>query len=465
MRLKTKILKHSNNKMDIKRSLTALLMICTLTNFAQPQNVDKVIAVVGKYIVLKSDYETQRLQYIADGAKDDVTLRCKVFEELLYQKLLVVQAEKDSVVVKDEQVDAEINRRMGVYLHQFGSQERFEAFYGKTMDQFKEELHDDVKQQLLAQQMQSKVVGDAKVSPAEIRAYYNSIPEDSLPLINSEVEIAQLTKKPNVSDDAKLDARTRLENIRQRVLKGESMSALAALYTEDPGSAKTGGRYDGVMRGQMVPEFDAIAFRLKPDEVSEVFETPFGYHFMQLIARKGEMVDVRHILMTPKMSNQDILNAKLKLDSIYTLLEEKKIKFCDAAAKYSDDRDTKNNCGTIVNGATGNVRFEVDELGQIEQNLVFLLDKMQVGDYTKPTIYQSQDSKQAYRIIYLKNRTEPHRANLKDDYQRIQSYAMMGVQKKKVKDWVGKRSKSTYIKIDTEFQDCTFSNNWNLRLK
>jgi peptidyl-prolyl cis-trans isomerase SurA len=241
------------------------------------------------------------------------------------------------------------------------------------------------------------------------------------------------------------------------------MSTLAALYTEDPGSAKTGGRYDGIMRGRFVPEFEAIAFRLKPGEVSEIFETQFGLHFMQLIARRGEMVDVRHILVTPKISAADVVNAKNKLDSIYMLLEEKKISFCDAAMKYSDDKETKNNCGTMVNMQTGNSRFETDELGQIDQNLIFLLDKMKIGDYTKPTLYQMQDSKQAYRIIYLKTRTEPHRANLKDDYQRLQNFAVVNKQKRLVKEWVNKKAKSTYIKLDPEYMDCTFENSWNLQ--
>jgi peptidyl-prolyl cis-trans isomerase SurA len=449
----------------IRKTLTTLLVAFSfLSALSQPQNIDKVIAVVGKYVILRSDYEAQRLQMISEGVAIDQKTRCRIIEELLYTKLLIAQADKDSVTVKDEQVEAEIERRMTYYIEQFGSEEKFEAFYGKKIDQFKEELREDVKQQLIAQQMQSKIAGDIKVTPAEIRAYYNTIPADSLPLINSEVELGQITKKPEVSQAAKDEARARLEGYRQRVIKGEStMSTLAALYTEDPGSAKTGGRYDGIMRGRFVPEFEAIAFRLKAGEVSEIFETQFGLHFMQLIARRGEMVDVRHILVQPKISTTDVLNAKNKLDSIYNLLEEKKISFCDAAIKFSDDKETKNNCGTMINMQTGNSRYEIDEIGQVDQNLIFLLDKMQIGDYTKPTLYQMQDNKQAYRIIYLKTRTEPHRANLKDDYQRLQNFATVNKQKKIVKDWVNKKTKSTYIKLDPEYMDCQFENNWNIQ--
>lgn len=448
----------------IKKIIAAALVLFGFASIAQPQNIDKVIAAVGKYVILRSDFESAKLQYIADGIPVDSKVRCRILEELLYTKLLIAQADKDSVNVKDEQVDAELSRRMGYYIDQFGSEEKFEAFYGKTIDQFKEELRDDVRDQLIAQQMQGKIAGDVKVTPAEVRAFYNTIPTDSLPLVNSEVELGQITKKPIVSDAAKQEARARLEGYRQRVLKGESsISTLAALYTEDPGSAKTGGLYTGIMRGRFVPEFEAIAFRLKPGEVSEIFETQFGLHFMQLVARRGEMVDVRHLLVTPKISTSDVLAAKNTLDSIHKLLEEKKITFCEAALKYSDDKETKNNCGTMVNMQTGNSRFETDELGQIDQNLIFLLDKMNVGDFTKPTLYQMQDSKQAYRMIYLKSRSEPHRANLKDDYQRMQNFATVNKQKKLVKDWVNKKSKSTYIKIDPEYLDCQFENNWNLQ--
>ncbi len=448
-----------------KKLVKIMLGLIPLSGWSQVQNVDKVIAVVGKYIILRSEFETQKAQYKQDGARDNDSLKNKVFEELLYSKLLIAQADKDSVSVKDEQVDAELDRRMNYYIGQFGSDEKFEAFYGKKTDEFKEELRDDVKDQLIAQQMQGKVVGDIKLTPAEIRTYYHSIPEDSLPLVNSEVEIGQLLKQPEISAEAKQDARNRLEGLRKRVVSGESMAVMATLYTDDPGSAKSGGKYDGIRRGQFVPEFEAVAFRLKPGEISEIFESPYGFHFIELIAKRGEVVDVRHILASPKITNSDVALAKQKLDSIYVLLQEKKITFCEATKVHSDDKDTKNNCGTMVNNISGSTRFEVNELGQMDQNLLFMLDKMQPGDYTKPTVHQSPDGKTAYRIIYLRSRSEPHRANLKDDYQRIQNYASIHEQKKRVSDWVSKKSKSTYIKIDKEFQNCTFVNNWHIQFQ
>jgi peptidyl-prolyl cis-trans isomerase SurA len=203
---------------------------------------------------------------------------------------------------------------------------------------------------------------------------------------------------------------------------------------------------------------------MKPgDEVSEIFETQYGYHFLKLLARRGDLMDVQHILISPKTDNADILNAKLALDSIYDKIIKKEITFCEAAAKYSDDKDSKNNCGTIVNPATGTIRFEMEELAQIEQNLVFLLDKMNLGDITKPMIYMSSDSKQAYRIIYLKNRTSPHYANLKDDYPRLQNMTIASKQKKLISDWIYKKSKNIFIKIDPEFQQSKFEFRWNLQ--
>jgi peptidyl-prolyl cis-trans isomerase SurA len=442
-----------------KQILYTLFLLTGFVSFAQ-QNIDKTIAVVGKYIVLRSDLERELKTLKADGVTITDSVRCSMVDELMYQKLLLAQADKDSIRVKDEQVDAEMDRRMNYYLGQFGSEEKFEAFYGKTVKQYKEEMRDEIRNILVAQQMQNKVVSDIKVSPADVRNYFNSIPKDSLPLINTEVEIGQLVKKPVVSDEAKKAAHAKLEGYRQRVLNGESMSVIATLYTEDPGSAKTGGRYDGIARGQFVPEFEAVAFRLKPNEVSEIFESSFGYHFIQLISRRGELVDVRHILVTAKVTSQDVANAKVALDTIYQHIIDGKISFCDACTKFSDDKDTKNNCGIMQNAAAGSTRFEIEQLGQVDQNMVFMLDKMKPGDVSKPLLNQGQDSKQSFRIIYLKTRSEPHQANLKDDYQRMQNLAQNSKQKSVVDAWVNKKLRGIYVHMDDNYKSCPFRHNW-----
>ena len=448
-----------------KTFLILILQFLSLFIYCQSQIVDKVIAVVSKNIILYSDFQNALQEYSKNTGLNADSLKSKVFEELLFQKLLLAQADKDSVITKDEQVDAEMERRMAYYLGKFGSEENFYNFYGKSSAAFKEELRDDIKDQLTAQTMQGKIVGEIKVTPAEVRNFFASMPTDSIPLINSEIELGQLIKKPQVSPSAKKIALEKIQGLRKRVVSGESsMTTICTIYTDDPGSAKTGGVYKDIMRGQFVPEFDAVAFKMKPgDEVSEIFETQYGYHFLKLLARRGDLMDVQHILISPKIDNADILNAKFALDSIYDKITNKEITFCEAAAKYSDDKDSKNNCGTIVNPATGTIRFEMEELAQIEQNLVFLLDKMNMGDITKPMMYMSNDSKQAYRIIYLKNRTSPHYANLKDDYPRLQNMTIASKQKKLISDWIYKKSKNIFIKIDPEFQQSKFEFRWNLQ--
>jgi peptidyl-prolyl cis-trans isomerase SurA len=366
-------------------------------------------------------------------------------------------------VVADAEVDGELQRRIQYYVGMLGSEEKFEAFYGKRISVFKDELRDDVKNQILAQKMQQKVTGDAKLTPSEVRMFFNTLPLDSLPLINSELEIGHIVMKPPITDEAKKAVREQLETYRLRVVNGESMSVIAALYSEDPGSAKNGGRYESVMRGQMVPEFEAVAFRLKPGEVSEIFETTYGYHFMQVVARKGESVDVRHILMSPKISQIEVLNAKEKLDSIRELISSGQIKFDDAALRYSTDKDTKQNGGLLINPAANSTKWELDEIGEMDQNLVFMLEnQMKVGDVSPVIQYVGTDAKQAWRIVYLKSRTEPHKANMQDDYIKLLNMANFERQKKLIKDWITKKSKTTYIKIDSEFNSCKLDYNWTI---
>ncbi len=433
-----------------------LFFIATLS-VAQPQILDKVIAVVGKNPLLLSEVETTLLQ---QKENTPTNTKCKVFEDLLFQKLLLAQADRDSIVVSDNEIDGELTRRIQYYVGMLGSEEKFEQYYGKRISVFKDELRDDVKNQLLAQKMQQKITGDSKLTPNEVRTFYNSQPQDSMPLISSEVEIGQLVCKPPISLDEKLEVKTQLEKYRQRVLNGESMSVLAALYSEDPGSAKNGGRYESVMRGQMVPEFEAAAFKTKNGEVSEIFETTYGYHFLQVVARKGESVDLRHILMAPKTSQLDVIKARTKLDSLQKLIANGTLKFNDAALQFSDDKDTKQNGGIILNPQTNTSKWTVEELGQTDQNMVFILDKMQIGEVSPVMQHATSDGKQGWRIIQLKSRTEPHKANLKDDYTKLLTMATFNKQKTAMTDWITKKSKSTYIKIDNEFNSCKLEYNW-----
>lgn len=436
-----------------------ILFLALGFNLSAQQVIDKVIAVVGKYPLLLSDFETYQIE---KQKEDPNAPRCKAFEEILYSKLLLAQADRDSVTVQDAEVEQEIEKRLAYYIQMFGGDEsKFEAFYGKRTNVFKDEMRDDVRDQLLAQKMRQRITGEIKLTPSEVRQYYNSLPQDSLPVINTELQIAHIVKMPPVNEQAKADARAAIESYRERVLKGESMSVLAALYSEDPGSAKNGGRYESVMRGVMVPEFEAVAFRLKKGEVSEVFETPYGYHFIEMIARKGETVDLRHILIAPKMSQLDVYNAKLFLDSLQKQIIEGKITFEEAAKKYSDDKETKQNGGLLINPMTGATKWENEEISQMDQNLVFVFDKMNVGDVSTPVQYNSMDGKPGYRIITIISRTDPHKINYKDDYAKLLTMATFERQRKLIREWIERRSKLTYIKIDPEY-NCKFEYNWHI---
>lgn len=426
----------------------------------QPVVVDKIIGVVGKYPILLSDLHATMLEQEKRETKID---KCQALELLTFQKLLIAQADRDSVTVSDAEVDNELNRRMNYFIQQFKSEEELEKFYGKRTNVIKDDMRPEVQEQLIAQKMQGKITGDVKPTPAEIRQFFKTIPEDSLPLIESEVELEHIVKRPQYSEEAKKEAKDKLEELRQRVLKGESMRVLAGLYTDDEASAKSGGLYQNVGHGVMDPAFEAVAFRLKTGEVSNVFETTYGYHFIELQRRKGELVDLRHILIIPKMSNADFIRSKTQLDSILMLIKEGKYTFEEAAIKFSDEKESRQNGGLLINPQTGSTKFDNEDLSQMDQNLIVTLNAMQIGEISKPMQFVSTiDGKPGYRLVKLKNRIDPHKTNLKDDYQKLANMAAGDKNRKLIKEWIRKRSKITYIKLDPEYS-CRFDNDWTIR--
>jgi peptidyl-prolyl cis-trans isomerase SurA len=305
--------------------------------------------------------------------------------------------------------------------------------------------------------MQSKIAGDLKVTPAEVKAYFDNIPQDSLPLIESEIQVAQILKKPPVNEVERQRVKRDLIDIKRKIADGKSFASMAAFYSEDPGSAVKGGDLGFVGRGEMVPEFEAAAFALKGKEISDIIETMYGFHIIQLIERRGETINVRHILMSPKASASDLDKARIKLDSVAALIQAGSLTFEEAAAKYSDDVDTKFNGGLLVNPATGSTWFEVS---QMDQNLFFVVDKQKVNEVSDPSLVRVGEKKESYRLVSLKARTNPHRANLKDDYQKIQQAAEAEKKDKQVRSWINRKRQSFYIKIDKEFSNCPFDNPW-----
>jgi len=442
----------------MRKIVLTLVLFGSLIQTNAQENIDKVIGVVGKYPILKSDLQNMFLDGENQGA--DFNL-CKSFEMLVYQKLLVAQADRDSVTVTDSEVDTELNRRMAYFISQFGSEAKLEEFYGKRTNVIKDELRPEVQDQLVAEKMSGKISGEIKLSPAEVRLFYNSIPQDSLPLVDSEVELQQLVKKPTASQQSRQDAKEFLESLRQRVLKGESMSTMARLYSEDPASAREGGLYNNIGRGQFDPAFEAVMFRLKNGEISTIFESAYGFHFVELVQRRGELVDVRHILIVPKITNDDYMRSKKQLDSIYTAITAATISFEEAVKKFSDDSETRQNGGLMINPATASTKFDNEVLSQIDKNLIATLNTMKVGDVSRSMQFAAADGHPGFRMLRLKNRIDPHRTNLKEDYQKINLMAMEARKKELVREWIKRRSKITYIRLDPEYK-CKFENDWTI---
>ncbi len=434
----------------------ALALVISTQSSAQTKNVDKIVAILGENIVLNSDIDGQYAQYMAQGYKDNGDLKCQILESLLAQKMLQNQAKLDSLEISEQQVEDELNRRVKYFMAQIGSQEKLEQFIGKSILEFKDELREDVRSVIMAQNMQQEITRKVTVTPNEIKKFYEEIPRDSLPFFNKEVQVGVILKKPEISAKAKQEAKDKLEALRQRVAKGEDFSTLAILYSQD-GSAKNGGELGFVGRGELVKAFEAVAFKLKPGELSSVVETEFGFHIVQLIERRGEQVNVRHILIKVNYDYNDILNAKRFLDSVYNLILTEKITFEDAALKFSDDESTKNNGGMMQNPQDGSTRIPSD---QVDPAIFFQLDNMKVGEIAPPASFKTPSGEQEYRIIKFISKTEPHQANLKDDYQKIQQAALTSKQNKEVAKWFSKRRKETYIRINEEFQTCEKLQPW-----
>jgi len=426
----------------------------------QPEMIiDQVVAVVGKNIILESDIENQYLNYrLQSGSlKGSASeIRCEILEEQLYQKLMVTQAEYDSIEVNEGQVESELDRRIGMFINQFGSQEAMEEYYDRTLAQIKNELHDIIAEQLIAQQVQQEIVASVKVTPSEIKNYYKSLPKDSIPLIKTEYEIAQIVKMPPISVEEKIRVKEQLMELRKRILDGENFSTLAILYSEDPGSAKKGGELGFYGRGQLYPEFEAVAYKLKDGEVSAVVETEAGYHIIQMIERKGDYINVRHILLIPKVSPRDLMIARKQLDSIAELIRNDSITFNWAVEEFSDAED-KNSGGLLINPYTGSIKFEPE---QLDPQVSFTIEKMTVGALSNPVPFKTQDQKDAYRILKLVEKTPPHRANLEDDYARMQDWALQQKQMDAINKWIDNKAKETYVRIIEAYQNCDFKHDW-----
>ncbi|PKP04164.1 MAG: peptidylprolyl isomerase [Bacteroidetes bacterium HGW-Bacteroidetes-9] len=449
-------------KMKKSTALIPLLLLSFLgfKAWSQEQVIDEVVAVVGANYILQSDIESQYIQFRMQGGITDArATRCQILEDLLFQKLMLNQAELDSIQVTEEQIEQTMDARFRYYIQQFGSQEKLEQFYKKSLIEIKEEFRTLVKDQLMVDEAQQNIIKDLKVTPSEVRSFFNNLPKDSIPMIEMEYEIGQIVKEPSINKD-ELDAtKARLKSLRDRILNGESFNTLAVLYSEDPGSAKKSGEVGFVSRGQLYPEYEAAAFGLKKGEVSEIIKSKAGYHIIQLIERRGEQINTRHILLIPKVSDADIQKASKLLDSIADLIREKKMTFEEAALQFSDDPG-KINGASMVNPTTGNTRFVA---GQIDPKVFFSIEKLNPGEISRPVVKVNEEEKKTVSLFYLKSRTEPHRANLKDDYSTIMEWAMNKKRGEVLNKWIADKISKTYFRINESYLDCNFQHSWEVK--
>ena len=453
--------------------IIALLFLAlpTIAQNRQPQVVDKVVAVVGKNIILQSDIENQYIQYRLQGMTEGTgkEVRARILEDLLLQKLMLNQAEMDSISVTDDQVEAQMDQKLRYFISRIGSQEKMEEQFGKSMSEIKDEVRKAVKDQMQQEQVQAKIMQNVTITPKEVKDFFNSIPQDSLPTISPSYQIVQLVKRPPVSIDEKLQVKDRLYQIRKRILDGESSFAtMAVLYSEDPGSARQGGELGFAGKGVYASEFENVAFNLRDGEISDVVETQFGFHIIQLIERRGETINCRHILLTAKVPVEALEKAQSQLDSVAQLIRNGDMTFEEACKKFSDD-DSKNNGGYLTNAVTGGNWLSMQDLQELEanypeyKNLAFVISRLDVGEISDPLPMTTNESNDAFRLIMIKRKTESHQANLKEDYSLIQNWALGQKRQQAIGKWVSNKAAKAYIRLDDEYKNCDFYYDWNFQ--
>ncbi len=444
----------------VNSGLLVLVMMLTCF-FANAQNkpilVDEVVAVIGKNAIFKSDIDAAVTQLQMQGAPADFSTSCYVLQERLFEKLLVHKAEVDSVDVSDQEIDDAINRRMEYMLMRLGgSDEEFLKYYGKSVLQFKKEIRGTVADNILGQKVKNKIIGGLTISPTEVKSYFNSIPLDSLPVVPESYKIAQLVVKAKPNSYEKERVKSKLIEIRNRIVNGTDFGLMAGIHSDDPGSRQRDGDLGFLSRNQLVPEFSAVAFKLQPGEISDVVESPFGFHLIQVLEKKGNLIHARHILKSPSIYESDLDKARERADSISKVIKSG-VDFNKLASDLSDDEQSKVNGGIVRNQQTGGDYFEVEEL---DQNLYIKLQGMTKGDITQPELFNMLDNSRAYRIVYLMDKLNFHVANIESDYDRIKSAALAKKQEDELMKWINSHLHGTYIKLPESYKECSELSVW-----
>lgn len=423
--------------------------------------VDKVVCQIGDRIILHSDIEDQYSYMKSQNAALPEDAKCYIIDQLLTQELLMVQADIDSVVVSEDEVNQRLDGRFDQILRYMNNDpEQFKSYYGKTVEQMREEQRESLQNQMVAQRMQGQIMADISITPSEVISFFNEIPVDSLPYFNSEVEVCEIVMFPKANEEEDLIALNKLKDIRKRIIyDNEDFETLAKEYSEDPGSGANGGNLGAMRRGELVPEFEAAAYNLQADEVSEIVKTDFGYHIIMLNERRGNIIDTKHILIKPKITQADLDKTAANLDSIRQLIVIDTLKFNAGVFLFSDENvQSKHNAGCLVNPTTGDSYFETADLSP---EVYFAIDSMEVGQISAPFQYQTPAGEIGFRIILLRSSSEPHQANLQEDYSKIKNAALEAKKSLYINDWVIEKSKSSYIRIDSSFSNCEILSKWN----
>lgn len=438
-----------------KPILLLISVIISAATYAQDNIIDQVVWVVGDEAILKSEVEEERLNALMEHRDLDGDPYCVIPEQLAIQKLFLNQAEIDSIEVTESEVIARLDAQLNFMIQQIGSEEKVEEYFNKTMTQIREKLRQNIHDGLTAQRMQQEIVGETKVTPAEVRNFFNQLPYDSIPYIPTNVEVQIITREPKVPQKEVDAVKAQLREFTDRINSGEtSFSTLALLYSEDPGSRMRGGELGFMGRGQLLPEFANVAFNLQdPNKVSKIVETEYGFHIIQLIEKRGDRINCRHILLRPHIPSEAIDSAMLTLDSIADNIRNAKYTFEQAALYLSDDKDTRLNNGLMPNPYDNTSKFEMQ---QLPQEIARVVDALKVGEISDPFTMVTDNGMEVCAIVKLKTKTEGHKATISEDYQRLKDLVTQQMGEEKLKEWIKEKLKTTYVRIDPAWRNCDF---------
>ena len=443
----------------IKKVYALMLMLfAVITVYGQNNVIDEVVWVVGDEAILKSEVENERLNAQYEGRRIDGDPYCVIPEQLAIQKLFLHQAELDSIEVSEQEVISMVERRTNMMIENIGTKEKMEEYFNKSMSQIREMLRESERESQTVRKMQQSLIGEIKIVPAEVRRYFKDLPADSIPFIPTQVEVQIITMEPKIPQSEIEREKKTLRDYTQKITSGEMpFSVLARLYSEDEASARRGGELGFMDKAQLVPEYANVAFNLQdPNKVSKIVESEFGYHIIQLIEKRGDRINSRHILLKPKVDEKELEAALVRLDSIAKEIRNEKFTFDDAATYISQDKDTRANHGLMANQETGTARFEMAQLAQSSQEVAKVIEKMHVGEISDPFVMINNKGKEVCAIVKLKSRIEGHKATITEDYQRLKSIVMEKRSNEILDKWIREKLKTTYVRINEKWRNCEF---------